>query len=400
MAKQVKNISSNYTVSPYDQTIFVDTSAGTVNVRLTNIAFPPNNITPNNVFFAPEYTFKKVAAANTLNIIAPPGLTINGAAFYSITALNESATFIFNRTTLDFTREDNAGGGSVTPAALTETDDTNVTLTLTGTPATSLLQAVNIAAGWTGELSTSRGGTGLNSYTQGDIFYYDSGTTFSKLAKSPTAIHYLSNQGSNNNPQWAYVDLASGVTGNLAVSHLNSGSGANSTTFFRGDGGWEKINLSTDVTGNLPVTNLNSGTNASSSTFWRGDATWSTVDITSLTGSWIDYSASSTIVGWSVFIDTVIKYIEIGNIVFYKVQITGTSNSATTTITLHATPVISPSVIYIQPIYGQNNGTPVLSRISLANSSNVATFNPSLTSSASWTASGQKIILAHFYFEK
>ncbi|HVT27662.1 MAG TPA: hypothetical protein VHE81_06550 [Lacipirellulaceae bacterium] len=45
--------------------------------------------------------------------------------------------------------------------ALTRTNDTNVTLTLGGTPAASLLAATSLTLGWTGTLSVARGGIGV-----------------------------------------------------------------------------------------------------------------------------------------------------------------------------------------------------------------------------------------------
>ncbi len=50
----------------------------------------------------------------------------------------------------------NTAPSTVTPSALTKVDDTNVTLTLGGTPATALLQSVILTLGWTGTLADAR----------------------------------------------------------------------------------------------------------------------------------------------------------------------------------------------------------------------------------------------------
>lgn len=74
-----------------------------------------------------------------------------------------------------------------------------------------------------GILPLANGGTGLASYTQGDMVFFTSGTTLSKLAKNTTATRYVSNTGTANAPAWAQVNLTNGVTGILPVANGGAG---------------------------------------------------------------------------------------------------------------------------------------------------------------------------------
>ena len=90
------------------------------------------------------------------------------------------------------------------PAALTRTNDTNVTLTLGGTPGTALAQPVSLTLGWTGTLSTARGGTGNTSYTVGDILYASSTTVLSPLLAGAWGT-FLTSAGPSLPPVWSSI---------------------------------------------------------------------------------------------------------------------------------------------------------------------------------------------------
>jgi hypothetical protein len=121
----------------------------------------------------------------------------------------------------------------VTGSGLTKTDDTNVTLTIGGSPNNALLAAVSLALGWTGNLSVLRGGTGQTSYTDGQLLIGNStGNTLSK-----TTLTAGANISIVNGPGTITISATgapSGVSATITTAQLTPLGTQGSMTFTNG----------------------------------------------------------------------------------------------------------------------------------------------------------------------
>jgi hypothetical protein len=109
---------------------------------------------------------------------------------------------------------------------------------------------------------------------------------------------------------------------------------------------------------------------------------------------WIDYSSTSTVVGWSSLPTKIIKYRIIGKQVFVIFSLDGTSNNTATTFTL------PNNALTGNELAGRfvNNGALTAGYTRISSASNVITFL-SLISSATWTASGNKVVSGQFFYD-
>ena len=117
-------------------------------------------VPPNSSVAFPVNTYITVTqtGAGALTFVAGSGVTITPPAGGDLSSSGQGQPCVLWKKATNTWALWN--GTSFDGQTLSKVDDSNVTLTLSGTPTTALLQDVTITAGWAGVLPIARGGTG------------------------------------------------------------------------------------------------------------------------------------------------------------------------------------------------------------------------------------------------
>lgn len=156
---------------------------------------------------------------------------------------------------------------------------TNVTTFSAGTTGFTPSTATSGAVTLSGTLITTNGGTGLSSYTAGDIIYYATGTTLTKLAIGTNGQVLTSN---GTAPTWSTPSAnvasisfgttgltpATATTGAVTVAGtLATTNGGTGLTSFTSGGAVYATSTSALTTGTLPITSGGTGQITASAAF-------------------------------------------------------------------------------------------------------------------------------------
>jgi len=279
--------------------------------KVANSATTATDLNASSAIVARDASGNFSAGTITAAVVnATTGFRVNGAATSGNVLRGNGTNFVAS--TL-------AASDIVSGRALTAGNDTNVTLTLSGAASVALLSAASITAGWTGQLSQARGGTGnttgqaasvanavtFNNGGTGDV----SGTAFNGLAArtishntigaSPLAgSTSLTTVGTIGSGTWngSTIGIGFGGTGattqQAAINALVGGAGTGGR-YLRSNG--TNVALTAIQAGDVPTLNQNTtgsaATLSSSRSIWgqsfngSGDVTGNLSNVGNITGN-------------------------------------------------------------------------------------------------------------------